>query len=886
MCTGKNTNPVPLPDEWPPRGPDVRIPERGGLDPAVVETSFGRDKAMNMTTSFWAVPVDVVLAEVTSTSRGLTQEEATARLAVHGPNIIRPTRRHDAFALLVSQFKSPIILLLIFAAALSMYLGELTDGIIIIVIIAVSSLLQFLQEYSATNAVQRLLHLIAVKVTVLRDGQSVDVLMEEVVPGDIVILNAGDSVPGDCLVLEAKDLALDEATLTGETYPVSKMPGVLAADTALLRRSNSLFMGTHVVSGTGTALIVRTGRQTEFGKIAERLALRPPETAFQHGIRRFGALLMEFTLILVLTIFAINSFAHRPVLESFLFALALAVGLTPQLLPAIVSITLAQGARRMAAQRVIVKRLEAMENFGGMTVLCCDKTGTLTQGRVQVRAIVGLDGRESAKTALYALLNATLQSGYTNPIDEAIKSYRALALEGFTKVDEVPYDFGRKRLSVLVRTDRGQILITKGAVTHVLAVCRHAETASGGLMAIDEVRPQIERMHADSGAQGFRTLAVAYRYLDTVQATRADEMDLTFLGIVELHDPPKPRITDALEDLHRLGVVLKIITGDSGLVAGHLARAVGLPAAGTITGGDLSHTSDLALLRQSDTTSLFVEIEPNQKERIIRALRAAGHVVGYMGDGINDASALHAADVGISVEGAADVAKEAADIVLLDKDLGVLAQGVREGRKTFANTLKYVQITASANFGNMFSMAGVSLFLPFLPLLPHQILLTNLLTDLPAMAIATDSVDSESVARPRRWNVPYIRNFMLAFGLQSSIFDFLTFGVLLFFLRAAPVEFRTGWFIESVISEVMILLVIRTRRRFWRSRPGLYLEVGALLVIVATLLLPYTPLARLLDFQPLPLSFLVPLAVILAGYVGTAELTKRVIHEKLTDGSR
>jgi Mg2+-importing ATPase len=828
--------------------------------------------------AFWSTPADALLRELGTTARGLTQEEAAARLLVHGPNTVRPARRHDALTLLAGQFKSPIILLLIFAASLSMYLGESTDGIIIIIIIAVSSLLQFWQEYSATNAVQRLLHLIAVKVTLLRNGQTIDVPVEEVVPGDVAILNAGDSVPGDCLVLEAKDLALDEATLTGETYPVSKMPGVLAADTALLGRSNSLFMGTHVVSGTGTALIVRTGRQTEFGKIAERLALRPPETAFQRGVRRFGALLMEFTLVLVLTIFAINTFAHRPVLDSFLFALALAVGLTPQLLPAIVSITLAQGARRMAAERVIVKRLEAMENFGGMTVLCCDKTGTLTQGRVRVRAIVGLDGGESAKTALYALLNASLQSGYTNPIDEAIKSYRPLTLDGFTKVDEVPYDFGRKRLSVLVRTAGDQILITKGAVLNVLAVCSHAETASGALVAIDEVRPQIERVHVDSGAQGFRTLALAYRYLDTVQATRADEMDLTFLGIVELHDPPKPRITDALKDLHRLGVALKIITGDSGLVAGHLAQEVGLPAAATITGGDLSHTSDLALLRQSDTMSLFVEIEPNQKERIVRALRAAGHVVGYMGDGINDASALHAADVGISVEGAADVAREAADIVLLDKDLQVLAQGVREGRKTFANTLKYVFMAASANFGNMFSMAGASLFLPFLPLLPMQILLTNLLTDLPEMTIAADTVDPELVERPQRWDVGLIRRFMLTFGLVSSVFDYLTFGVLLLALHAGATEFRSGWFVESVVSASVIVLVIRSRRPFYRSRPGRPLLWATAGVGAATIALPFSPLARLLGFGPIPPVFLAALGMILALYVGTAEATKRLFY--------
>jgi Mg2+-importing ATPase len=585
--------------------------------------------------------------------------------------------------------------------------------------------------------------------------------------------------------------------------------------------------------------------------------------------------------VLVMAIFAINVYFHRPVLEAFLFSLALAVGLTPQLLPAIISINLAHGAKRMAQAKVIVRRLSSIENFGSMNVLCSDKTGTLTEGVVRLRSALDVHGQESEKVLLYAYLNAFHETGFTNPIDEAIRTHRPFDVSAYEKLGELPYDFIRKRLSILVSQGDRRLMVTKGALENVLAVCSTAETSEGPTVDIATVRGEIDRHFAELSSQGLRTLGVAYRDVgSSSRITKEHEASMVFLGLLVLYDPPKPGIVDTIDHLARLGVSLKMITGDNRLVAAHAARQVGLSCARILTGPQLRQLSDEALLQRVNTVCVFAEVEPNQKERIIVALKKAGNVVGYMGDGINDASALHAADVGISVDSAVDVAKEAADIVLLEKDLEVLVQGVREGRITFANTLKYVFMATSANFGNMFSMAGASLFLPFLPLLPKQILLTNLMTDFPEMTIATDSVDPEMVEQPRRWDVRFIRNFMLTFGLVSSVFDYLTFGVLLWFLHATPEQFRTGWFLESVISASLIVLVIRTRRPFFKSKPGRHLLVATGVIVAVTFILPYTPLREILGFTPMPWPFLVVLGGILTLYIVAAELAKLVFYRR------
>ena len=832
--------------------------------------------------NFWSNSVAEMLQQLHTAKEGLTADEARQRLVRYGQNLLTPPKRSDVFTLLLAQFKSPIILILFFATGLSFFLNDPVEAFIILTIVLASGLLGFWQERSATNAMSKLLAIVQIKAAVLRDGGSKEIPVEEIVPGDITLLNAGDIVPGDCLVQESKDLFVDEAMLTGETFPVEKAVAVLPAETPLGQRTNALWMGTHVVSGSASALVVRTGKETEFGQVSERLKLRPPETEFERGIRRFGYFLMEVTLVLVVAIFAINVYLARPVLDSFLFSLALAVGLTPQLLPAIISINLAHGAKKMAEGKVIVKRLASIENFGSMNVICSDKTGTLTEGTVHLQSALNVDGAASEKVLLYAYLNAFYETGFTNPIDEAIRTHRQFDLSDYQKQDEIPYDFLRKRLSILVSHAGTHLMMTKGALPNVLAVCSSAETGTGTTVDIAPLQQKIQQHFEDFSSKGFRTLGVACKDMGAGSVISRDhEAGMTFLGFLVLFDPLKPNIVDTIASLKSLGVSLKIITGDNHLVAASVSQQMGLADAGIITGPDLRLLSDAALLNRVADVSVFSEIEPNQKERIILALRKAGNVVGYMGDGINDTSALHAADVGISVESAVDVAKDAADIVLLEKDLNVLVQGVREGRRTFANTLKYVFMATSANFGNMFSMAGASLFLPFLPLLPKQILLTNLMTDFPEMTISTDRVDNEMVDHPRRWDIKAIRQFMLTFGIVSSVFDYLTFAVLLFILHATPDQFRTGWFLESVISASLIVLVIRSRKPFFQSRPAKYLLMTTLLIVAVALVLPFTPLAGLFGFSPLPIAYILVIAVITTLYIITAEIVKTIFYKKV-----
>jgi len=832
--------------------------------------------------AFWSATAAEILKELQTTPQGLSEEEVQERLARHGSNLLKPKKRTDDLTLLLSQFKSPIILILLFAVGISILLHDSADALIILIIVLVSGLLGFWQERGAVHAVEKLLTIVQIETEVIRDGHSKEVPVEEIVPGDIVALNAGGVIPGDSLLFESKDLFVDEATLTGETFPVEKTAGILPEETPLGQRTNALFMGTHVVSGHAKAVVVHTGKETEFGKVSERLKFRPPETEFERGVRRFGYLLLEVTLVLVIAIFAINVYFKRPVMESFLFALALAVGLTPQLLPAIISINLSHGAKRMASKKVIVKRLASIENFGSMNVLCSDKTGTLTEGVVQFHSTVDVEGSESEKVFLYAYLNAIYETGFTNPIDEAIRKHRPMDLSGYQKLDEVPYDFVRKRLSILVSKDGTHQIITKGALLNVLEVCSSAEVGHRVTVDMTTVQDQIRQRFEELSQKGFRILGVAFRELGSVSSiAKQHETGMTFLGFLVFFDPAKKGIVETINKLRQLGVSLKIITGDNRLVAANVSHQVGFPDPKMITGGQIHRMSDEALLHRVNETDVFAEVEPNHKEAIIHALKRAGNVVGYMGDGINDACALHSADVGISVDSAVDVAKEAADIVLLEKDLDVLVEGVREGRTTFANTLKYVFMATSANFGNMFSMAGASLFLPFLPMLPSQILLTNLLTDFPEMTIATDRVDSELVEKPRRWDIKFIRNFMMTFGPVSSIFDFLTFGVLLFVLHAQPNSFRTGWFLESVISASVIVLVIRTRRPFYQSRPGKYLLTATLLIAGVTLIFPFSPLGFLLKFRPLPAPFFIALGAIVVLYIAAAEMAKRLFYKKM-----
>ncbi len=843
---------------------------------------------INQPSPYWSQSPDSLLAALGSTPNGLSAADAMQRLKKSGPNVLKVREKVTAMGLFLNQFKSPIILILLFATGVSAALGEWVDALIVLAIVLGSAVLSFWQEYSANTAAEKLRAQVKIKATVLRDGQPQTIPAEEVVPGDVVLLSAGSLVPADGVLLEASDFYVNQAVLTGETFPVEKKPGPVAVQASLAQRVNCVFMGTNVRSGSARVLIVRTGTATAFGQIAERLTLRPPETEFERGIRRFGYLLTEVMLLLVLIVFAVNVFFNKSVIDSLLFSVALAVGLTPQLLPAIISINLSRGSQAMAAEGVIVRRLESIENFGSMDVLCTDKTGTLTEGVVQLDGALDVAGQPSDAVFRYACLNASLQTGLANPLDEAILATgathfgSALHLDDVTKVDEVPYDFVRKRLSVVVQDGEQRLLISKGALDNVLAVCTQVEDHEAIVPLDDAHRAQIQQRFAEWSGQGFRVLGVATKPMPLQQAyTRDDEHDLIFCGYLLFFDPPKPGVLETIADLAQLGVQLKIITGDNRLVALHTAEAIGMKVTGVLTGAELNDLRDEALWQAAERANLFVEVDPNQKERIILALQKMGHVVGYMGDGINDAPALHAADVGISVDKAVDVAKQAADFVLLERDLAVLHQGIVLGRTTFANTLKYVFITTSANFGNMFSMAGASLFLPFLPMLPMQILLTNFLTDFPAMTIAGDSVDRELVERPRRWNIQFIRDFMVTFGTVSSVFDYLTFGMLLFIFHATTDQFRTGWFLVSVLTELLILLVIRTQRPFFKSKPGGYLLISALIVGGVTLVLPYVPLSELLGFTPLPTSLLLVLGGIAVLYVVSSELAKKAFYRKV-----
>jgi Mg2+-importing ATPase len=829
---------------------------------------------MSGTDAFWSLPQDRLLAATAAIAEGLSAAEAARRLARDGPNAIEVAHPHRGLRLLVAQFTSPIVVILVAATVLSMALGDLSDGLIILVIVAASGALGFWQERTAGHAVDALMAQVRVEVEVRRGGGQVSVPVEGVVVGDLVVLRAGDVVPADGRVVRSQELLVDEAALTGESYAVEKRPGVVAADTPLAARSNSVFMGTHVVSGAGEAIVARTGRATQFGAVSARLAARRLRTGFERGITQFGVLLVRAMVVLVTAIFVVNLVLHRPLVDSLLFSLALAVGLTPQLLPAIVSVSLSAGARRMAAEKVIVKRLDAIEDFGAMTVLCTDKTGTITAGAVHLDRAVDPSGRASEEVLRLARLNAGLQRSFPNPLDHAILAGAAPAEAG-ARLDELPYDFQRKRLSVLVDDHGSPLLVTKGAFDKVLEVCATAEV-DGRTVPLGQVRAGLERSLATLSADGYRVLALASRPLDRISlAGTADETRMTLRGLLAFLDPPKPGAAEAIRRLAGLDVSVRLVTGDNRLAAGKVAAAVGLQAEHLLTGGDIDRLDDPTLAGRAGDTQVFAEVEPLHKERIVRALRQHHQVVGFLGDGINDAAALHAADVGISVDTAVDVARQAAAIVLLDKSLAVVADGVRLGRQTFANTLKYIRVTTSANFGNVLSMAVAAGFLPFLPLLPRQILLLNFLSDIPGVTIAGDRVDPEQVQRPRAWDLRSIRTFMVVFGLLSSVFDILTFAVLRLGFGAGATLFRSGWFIESTVTELAVMLVLRTNRPFYRSRPGRGLLWSSVAIAAITLALPYSPLAGPLGLTAVPAGVLAILVGLTALYVIANEAAKR-----------
>lgn len=825
--------------------------------------------------SYWSQPNEEALKRLKSAPEGLSSGEAEGRLAAQGENILTQEKSASKVLTFLTQFKNPIILILLLATGISALTGDWIDAGIILLIILASSVLSFFQEYSASEALKELREKVQVKAKVLRSGQVVELPSRELVAGDVILVSTGSLIPADGILLESLELRVNQSILTGESLPTEKAPGVVPEETLLKDRTNCVFMGTNVQNGSAKVLLVKTGKETAYGAIAQKLTLRPPETEFERGIRHFGYLLTQIMLILTLLVFAINVLYARPAIDSLLFSVALAVGITPQLLPAIISITLAKGSRIMAKSGVIVRRLNAIENFGSMDILCTDKTGTLTEGLIRIDGACSPWGDPSDDVYRMAYLNASFQSGMSNSIDDAIREAQNIDVAGVVKTGEVPFDFHRSRLSIVVEEKGKRQMITKGSLKGILAISSRVFWRGEEQAKTSEITEKILSLFTTWSGQGIRVLGVASKEVSAEpRYTVEDETEMTFQGFLLLFDHPKPDVQKTIEDLAQSGVSLRIITGDNPLIAVHTAQAVGLPITGVLTGEELRSMSDEALWQKIGETTIFAEVDPNQKERIILALKKKSHVVGYMGDGINDVPALHAADVSICVNNAADIAKESADLVLLESGLDVLHRGILLGRTTFNNTLKYIQVTTSANFGNMFSMAGASLFLPFLPLLPKQILLLNFLSDFPAMTIAQDSVDAEVLAKPRRWNVRFIRDFMFVFGFISSLFDYLTFGVLLLYFRADEATFQSSWFTISVLTEILILLVMRTRKPFFRSRPAPLLLLSSLFVALFTLLLPFLPFSSFLGLEPMKPVVLLVLFGITLLYILTTETVK------------
>jgi P-type Mg2+ transporter len=808
--------------------------------------------------------------------RGLSSEEAAARLKRWGPNTLAPPRRFEALREILRYLANPLVLILLVASVVSASFGQAVSSAIIALMLVLSVALNFTQAYRSQQAARRLREQVGQTATVTRDGVMRELPVRLVVPGDVIHLKAGDLVPADSRLVFTRDLFLNEAALTGESLPREKhaaADGV--APVSLGAAATGVFRGTSVISGLGVAVVEATGSATEFGRIAASLAGRPPETEFERGTRRFGFLILQVVIFLVLFVFLVNAFLRRDRLESFLFSVALAVGLTPELLPMIVSVTLASGAVRMARKKVIVKQLAAIENFGSMDILCSDKTGTLTHGEISVDRHLNLRGEDDETVIRLAALNSVYQTGLRSPMDDAILRHEHPAVGQYARVDEIPFDFQRRRVSVIVEGVDGRLLITKGAPESVLPACARVEVdgAAGPLdeAARDTARELFERLSAD----GYRALAVAYRRVGGEAAySVTDERDLVFVGFAAFLDPPWEGVAETLAALRADGVEVKIITGDNELVTRKICQQVGLDAGPIVLGEEVERMSDPALGAVAERTTVFARVSPIQKNRIVRALHARGHVVGCVGDGINDAPALRSADVGISVQGAVDVARDAADIILLEKRLSVLHDGVVEGRRSFGNIMKYVLMGTSSNFGNMLSMAAASLFLPFLPMLPLQILLNNFLYDLSQVPIPSDRVDGTYMQKPKRWNIAFIRRYMLLIGPLSSVFDFATFWVMLSVFDAGPALFRTGWFVESLATQTLVIFVIRTTDRPWRSRPSRGLAWGVGACAAAGALLPFTPLAPWLGFVPLPPLFFAFLLFMVVSYLALVEIVK------------
>lgn len=830
--------------------------------------------------NWWLMPLAEPKDELASDEAGLTGAEAMARREKFGPNLFNERQEKPLLLQYLSRFRNPLVIILVVASAVSAFTGEITNFVIIGSIVLLSVTLDFVQEYRANAAAEKLRQSVSVRTNVLRDGRQIDITVAEVVPGDLVVLAAGDMVPADGRVLEAHDFFVKQSLLTGEPYPVEKTPGTLAATaTELQEATNAVFMGTSVVSGGARMRVVKTGTETAIGAIADSVSRSSQPTSFEIGTRRFGMLIMRMTILMVMFVLLANFYFDKPWLESFLFAVALAVGLTPELLPMVVSVTLSRGAMRMAKKHMIVKRLSAIQDLGSIDVLCTDKTGTLTEAKIRLEKHVDASGQPSERVLEMAYFNSYFETGVKSPLDEAILENRHIESGAWKKIDEVPFDFERRRVSVLIDNGETRWLVVKGAPDEIVGLCTHYEVGGTALQqpvdadALILIRNQYHALEQE----GFRALGIAWRQVaqDHPHAVVSDETELVLAGFTAFLDPPKESAASALAALERVGVTIKIVTGDSDLVTRHVCSELKIPVTGLLSGKEIALLDEHALRARVETANLFCRVNPAQKERVISALRARGHVVGYLGDGINDAPSLHSADVGLSVDSAVDVAKEAADMILLKHDLHVLHAGVLEGRRTFGNIMKYIMMGTSSNFGNMFSMAGAALFLPFLPMLPTQILLNNILYDISEIPIPLDKVDSVDIRTPRVLDMKFVRNFMLVIGPISSAFDFLTFYVMMVVLQADEKLFQTGWFVESLCTQVLVIFIIRTRGSPFRSFAHPLLTVASLVVVSIAVLLPFTPIGAYFGFVPPPARFYMILGVMVLVYLMVVELAKQ-----------
>ena len=832
---------------------------------------------------FWNKTLEKLLAEVEATQEGLSSDEAKKRLQRFGPNDVTDYHRTPLLLQYLAHFYNPLVIMLLVASVFSMLTGDTASFIIISVIILFSVTIDFFQELRAENGINALRSSVAIKALLLRDGVEKTEPVTQVIPGDIIKLSAGDLIPADGRLIKSKDLFVNQSMLTGESYPAEKHVIELTQPTTDLSAAvNSVFMGTSVISGTAIFVALRTGRGTHIGQLAGSLAVKPPPTTFEIGLRQFGILIMRLAIFMMLFVVLINIFFHRPLLQSFLFALALAVGLTPELLPMIMTITLSRGALILAKQRAIVKHLPAMHNLGAMDIFCTDKTGTLTEAKIKLVHHLDTTWQDSQPVLELAWLNSHFESGIKDPLDDAILSEGKVDASLWKKIDEVPFDFNRRCVSVLVESAGKRLLIIKGAPEDILQRCTHYEQAGVSTDLNDTKRKECLTKFESLGEEGFRVLGIAYSEVASTHnvAVASDETSMIFAGFAVFLDPPKSDAADALQALAAASVQVKVLSGDNERVTRHVCGMLGMKTDQVLLGDEIEKMNDEALGVQVAKVNIFCRVNPQQKNRIILALKAIGHTVGYMGDGINDATALHSADVGISVDSAADVAKEAADVILLERSLSVIHNAVLQGRRTVNNVSKYILMASSANFGNMFSMAVGTVLLPFLPMTAIQILLGNLLYDIAQTGLPFDNVDSEAIVRPAHWNMGFIKRFMVIIGPIACIFDFLTFYLLLSWFGPNEIFFHTGWFLESLAPQMLTIFFIRTRKRLFKSWPNPIVTILAVGMSAFIIVLPYTVFGGWFGLIPLPLFYLLYLMGVTVIYFTVLEVVKQWFYQR------